>query len=178
MSKRRIIKSVLHNFLETYMSRNSDLDGYWLFGYLVEDIQKVRFNLLDVNPDIDNSPTAVAKRLAVKKFSEQIEKAKLSQAIIQGAFLDITKTSVTDGEYVTYNGHFFIPHKLMFVVNAQADNGKMYEWTASLIVDQHNPTLELRSSRLSCPVCRDSLPTGTIICSNCGTEVHASVGGN
>ena len=36
MPTRRVIKSVLHNFLGTYTSRYSDYNGYWLFGFMVE----------------------------------------------------------------------------------------------------------------------------------------------
>jgi len=153
------------------------LDGYWLFGFLVEDIQQIRFNLLDMNFDTCNTPLAVAKRLAVRKFLEQIEKAELSLSFVQEAYLDIIKTPVPDFEYATYNGHFYFPHKLIFVVIAQTDKGEMYERTSSIIVDPHDPRLEHRSSRISCPNCRDTLHKGTITCSNCGTQVHASVGG-
>lgn len=37
MARRRVIKSVLHNFLGTYISRYSDFRGYWLFGFLVSN---------------------------------------------------------------------------------------------------------------------------------------------
>ena len=34
----RVIKSVLQNFLGTYASRYSDFEGYWLFGFLIADV--------------------------------------------------------------------------------------------------------------------------------------------
>ena len=36
MATADVIKSVLRNFLETFASRYTDYDGYWLFGFLVE----------------------------------------------------------------------------------------------------------------------------------------------
>ena len=46
MASRSVIKSVLWNFLGTYMSRYSDYDGYWLFGFLIEDMGELEINIL------------------------------------------------------------------------------------------------------------------------------------
>ena len=41
MATRRVIKSVLSNFLGTYVSRYSEYDGYLLFGFLVADFDEL-----------------------------------------------------------------------------------------------------------------------------------------
>jgi hypothetical protein len=38
MARRRDLKGVLRNFLDTHVSRYSDFDGYWLFGLLMHDV--------------------------------------------------------------------------------------------------------------------------------------------
>ena len=78
MSSRRIIKGVLHNFLVTFTSRYSDFEGYWVFGFLVADMDTVAINLLDASTEsADDKPLTFAKRLAVQRFAEQIAKAGL-----------------------------------------------------------------------------------------------------
>ena len=46
MTSRRVIPGVLHNFLGTFTSRYSDFDGYWVFGFLIESMDRVRIDLL------------------------------------------------------------------------------------------------------------------------------------
>ena len=167
MSKRRIIKSVLHNFLGTYTSRYSDLYGYWLFGFLVEDIQPTRIDLLDSSFDINDSPMAVARRLAVRKFAEQLEKADIPKSFLKEAYLYITK-SLTSSKY--YPGY-----EMKFVAHAVADSGKMYERNTSIFVTSHNLKLELRSRRRSCVICHDNLQEGAAFCHNCGTPISNQV---
>ena len=53
MADRRVIKSVLPNFLGTSTSRYSGYGGYRSFGFLVSDLGESEFNLLycDENGD-------------------------------------------------------------------------------------------------------------------------------
>jgi hypothetical protein len=51
MATRRVIKSVLRNFLGTYTSRYSEIRGYWLFGFLVPDLGELHFDLLSRRAD-------------------------------------------------------------------------------------------------------------------------------
>ena len=56
MASRRVIKGVLGNFLGTYVSRYSDYDGYWLFGFLVGDLGELRINLLGQSVSDPDTP--------------------------------------------------------------------------------------------------------------------------
>ena len=61
MTTRKAIKSVLDNFLGTYISRYSDYDGYWLFGFLVKESPHLKINLLSTNVDTTISgPESIA----------------------------------------------------------------------------------------------------------------------
>jgi hypothetical protein len=175
MSKHRILKSVLHNFLVTYTSRYSDFQGYWLLGFLVEDIQYTRIDLLDTSFNIDDTPMAVAKRLAVRKFAEQIDKVNISRSNIRSAYLEITKLPAPKDRFAFYDGHFNSPSELQFVARSVTHSGKLYERTESIIVDPHNPGLETRSGRLSCVICHDTLQAGAAFCHNCGTQISNQV---
>ena len=46
MVSERAMKSVLHNFLETYTSRYSDYDGFWVFGFIVETMLPANIDLM------------------------------------------------------------------------------------------------------------------------------------
>src|SRR4051812_17003733 len=100
----RAIKGVLHNFLETYTSRYSDYDGYWLFGMLLGELGQLDIDLLGTGCETsDRTPITAAVQLATTKFKDQIEKAGLSLSHIQEAQLAITKSP--DFRDVFVSGH-------------------------------------------------------------------------
>ena len=77
------IKGALNNFLATYTSRNSDYDGYWLFGLLIKDLTNLNFDLLkEFKEPSRPTPLQFAEISATKKFRYQIQKAGVSIARI------------------------------------------------------------------------------------------------
>ena len=146
MKPRRIIKSVLHNFLGTYTSRYSDYDGYWPFGMLVRDVGELRIDLLCPSIDTAAPPAVVAaNQLAAHKFREQIEKAGLSVLCVQEARLDIT--NLRDLRHGFVNGRMSAGHTVRFAARAVSDYGKTYEREVSVFVAPHNAEVETRSAR-------------------------------
>src|SRR4051794_36083463 len=92
MKRRRTIKGVLGNFLGTFTSRDSDYDGYWLFGFLVEEMEHLTINFLEPKAWAGASmPRALAAKVATTKFQEQMEKAGLETSCLKEASLVITK---------------------------------------------------------------------------------------
>lgn len=91
MSVRRVIRSVLWNFLGAYTSRYSDFDGYWLFGFLVGTGEPREFDLLasQVEP---NRPEETAAFLAQVKFADQLRKAGISASEIRTALLRMSRS--------------------------------------------------------------------------------------
>ena len=63
----KALKGALHGFLDTYVSRYSTHDGYWLFGFLVPELTKARVDLLTPSSDFD----ARGKRVGQALTSEQ-----------------------------------------------------------------------------------------------------------
>ena len=146
MTTRRVIKGVLHNFLGTFTSRYSDFDGYWLFGFLVEDIAGMRIDLLDDDDDRARvSPSAFTKWLAARKFAEQLAKAGLPKSWLREARLDISKSPEHRPGLV--NGRSSSGYDVKFQAHAVTDLGKAYARTASIFVAPHDPKIELRSAR-------------------------------
>jgi hypothetical protein len=148
MTSRRAIRSVLHNFLGTYVSRYSDFNGYWLFGFLVKNIRQVEIDLMHTSEKSDDRmPLAVARRLATVKFAEQIQKARIPWSCIREAHLDITKSP--DLTPVAVNGRICHGYKMTLVARVVTDLGRAYKTEMSIVVAPHNPLVELGSARAS-----------------------------
>jgi hypothetical protein len=69
MPSSRTLRAVLHNTLGTYLSRYSDYDGYWLFGFLVPRLIELKFDLLRRSQHADLIEARAAER-AVSVFRE------------------------------------------------------------------------------------------------------------
>jgi hypothetical protein len=146
MTSRRVIPGVLHNFLGTFASRYSDFDGYWVFGFLVEDLDTVRIDLLDEPPgSVDSTPSGFARRMAAQKFREQIAKAGLPKEWFHEAHLDISRSPESKLGFV--NGRSSSGYDLRFQAHVVTDLGRAYDSTASIFVAPHDPRVESRSAR-------------------------------
>jgi hypothetical protein len=144
MTRRRNIQGVLPNFLGTYTSRYSDFDGYWIFGFLVEGIGETSFDLLDASSECaEATEFAFARRLAVRKFAEQLAKAGLPKSWFREARLDISKSAESKSGFV--NGRSCSGYDLRFLAHAVTDLGSIYKSTASIFVAPHDPRMERRS---------------------------------
>ncbi len=146
MPTRRLIKGVLGNFLDTYVSRNSDYDGYLLFGFLVGDIGEMIINLLEQSVSRPDSPKAVALSSAAAKFEDQRRKAGLDPSQVHQASLKIRR--LPGVESISVNGHSCAGFKLRFLAEAVMDDGRRYERERVVFVAPHDPRVELRSARV------------------------------
>src|SRR5262249_41036521 len=139
MTSRRVIPGVLHNFLGTFTSRYSDFDGYWLFGFLVENLDTLRIDLLgEIHEDADSTALGFARRLAARRFSEQIAKAGLPKEWVREAYLDISKSS--QGKIGVVNGRRCSGYDVKFEAHVVSDLSRAYERTGSIFVAPHDPT--------------------------------------
>ncbi len=144
MPTRRVLKSVLHNFLGTYTSRYSEYDGYWLFGVLVGDLKNVQFDLFT---EVESSAflVDVARNLAVGRFTEQLCKARLDPSSVRKASIQIERL---DGQVDGHvNGIECGGFKIRFHVAAETDTGRVFECKCVLFVAPHNAGIELQSLR-------------------------------
>lgn len=145
MATRRAIKGVLGNFLGTYASRYTDLGGYWLFGYLIDDLTQLRIDLLAETVDSADTPLAIAVRTAAAKFKDQVFKAGLAPSNIREASLTIQKMPGSIAGSV--NGHGCEGHNVNFTAEAATDNGARYRHEHIVFVARHDADVERRSAR-------------------------------
>jgi hypothetical protein len=148
MKIRRQITGVLCGLLDTYGSRNSDYDGYWIFGMLVREADSFSFDLLRKNPAPETSPViAEARRLAHTKFQDQFQRARIPIEYVSSATLTIQKIGNLRAGPV--NGHITQGHQFSLAAEAVSDLGKKYRAEKILFVMPHNPRFERRSTRRS-----------------------------
>ena len=142
-----MIKGVLDNFLQTYVIRYSDFNGYWLFGFLVADTARISVDLLDKSAANEDTPTGYAKWLAVHRFEEQVRRNNLPIAWLREARLEIARSNETRSIFV--NGRSSPGYGMQFLAHAVTDLGKTYQRTSLIFVATHNPEVESRSTRVA-----------------------------
>lgn len=146
MTSRRVIPGVLHGLLGTFTSRNSDLHGYWVFGFLVEGMEAMRIDLLDeVNGSREPPPFGFVSWLAARKFGEQLVKAGLPREWIREAYLDLSRPA--EGTMDEINGRTSFGSDVRFQAHVVTDLGRIYEKAISVFVAPHDPEVESRSGR-------------------------------
>ena len=145
MTSRRVLKSVLHNFLGTYTSRYSDYQGYWLFGFLVGYLEHLEIDLLASTSEESGSAVSVATDLAAKRFADQVCKSGIDLRLICDARLCIERPPSTNPG--TVNGRPSAGYSVRFRATATVDTGRIFESERVLFVAPHNPLIESRSNR-------------------------------
>lgn len=150
MARRRVLKSVLANFLGTYSSRYSDYDGYWLFGFLVDDLaNQLKIDLVTQCETYPNSACEAAFRYARLRFAEQCVKAGIVPSQIREAWLWMTR--LPGSVQVSVNGRPCHGYRIRFTAAAVTDFGRRYEREQTAFVAPHNPAFEYRSTRAISP---------------------------
>lgn len=154
MPPSRFLQSVLWNFLGTFTSRYTDIDGYWGFGFLVPRASPIEFSLLATADEgarrtrfADGSRGAITEiaGIARTRFREQLAKngAQASE------FRDVTLRLEFPPQMV--ENHVGQHSRLGYevVVRAEATDrlGRKVECSQALFVAPHDPSIELRSSR-------------------------------
>lgn len=158
MKIRRQITGALCGLLDTYGSRYSDYDGYWMFGLLALEADSLSFDLLREESVAGFSPVVTdACQLARLKFREQLERAHIPAACVSEAKIVIQK--VGDSRVGPVDGRMTKGHQVSLVAEAVSDLGKKYRAEKFLFVAPHDPSVEHRSVRRKEP--NQSLqPTG------------------
>src|SRR6266540_4566929 len=145
MPRGRVLKGALEGFLGTYTSRYSDVDGYWLFGLLLDALGDLEVNLMEPAPSKAATPTEWAVMYARQRFLDQVGKSGLPAARIVRAQLTIKRLAGSEEGRV--NGHVRSGARLEFVAEAALDTGASFDVRRDLFVAPHDPAIELRSTR-------------------------------
>ena len=142
MPTRRAIKGVLHNFLETYISRYSDYRGYWLHGQLPSYQNEWAIDLLGGFDEQGDTPERAARVLAIRGFGEQLRKSGLSFNTVREASLRITRDAKVAKGF--QSGHMTEGHMFRFIVRVVNDKGRVHEDNREVFVAPHDAEIENR----------------------------------
>lgn len=143
--RRKHMAGAVRNFLGTYLSRNCDYRGYWLFGQLVKELDEMNIDLLSaISGEDENSTaraataTAAARQLAIAGFRRQWAHARLDIRRLKEASLRIAKRPPVQSLFGR------LAHQVEFTVTVRWNGADPCITEASLLVAPHNPFLEQR----------------------------------
>lgn len=142
MPSTRALRGVVHNALEAYLSRYTSYDGYWLFGFLIEHLDHLEFDLL-VPPGPRGTPAEAAQSRAVQVFREQIAKAGLEVGCVRQAALSLRRGRVANVDCDEFSAWGWELHAS---IRAEADSGRSFHAEQLRYVAAHNPWVERRSA--------------------------------
>jgi hypothetical protein len=131
------IKSVLDAFLGTFTSRYSDFDGYWLFGFLVADLDRRTIDLLGVSAADDvRAPWDFASALARARFRDQADKQRVPLEAIRSAEMEVAKLPGVAEALI--NTERWAGSNVQCTVRATTPDGRAVERTRRVFVAPHS----------------------------------------
>jgi hypothetical protein len=144
MPTRLVLRGVLHSFLQTLTSRNSDYRRYWLWGLVVDGLGELSIDLLGA-PDPSDNPFGAAHRRAVVAFAQQVGRVGLVSSRVAQASVRVSRLSEpTEG---VVNGLRRAGFRLRFEVVAVTDTGRRFEAARTVFAAPHYSNGEYRSTR-------------------------------
>lgn len=145
MPRRKALKGVMHSFLRSFTSRYSDYDGYWIFGLVTCELNKLTINLMDVENTTNNEVVLFPAQLGQREFKEQTDKAKLPMHFVRQAQMNVSQSTATTKGFVA--GHLCTGHIYTFSIQVISDLGRPFRATTHKFIAPHNPAVEHRSTR-------------------------------
>jgi hypothetical protein len=146
MARRRLINGALDGFLGSLVSRNSDVNGYWLLGFLAIQRNSIEIDLFKgIGNACQDLPERWLVELARFKYDEQLRKWRIPVAWVAGARLDVIWSREVSNFLV--DGQRRDCYKAKFVASVTTDLGRTLVRSKRVFVAPHNPRLERRSTR-------------------------------
>ena len=142
MPSARVLRGIAYNSLDTYVSRYSSYNGYWLFGFLVGSLSHVDFDLLAPQGP-SGTPLEAAQARAVHVFREQLAKAGLEIARIRNARLTLQRGRVAN---VVTEDFSTSGWEVLVSLHAEASTGRVFHAERVVCVAAHNPNVERRTA--------------------------------
>jgi hypothetical protein len=146
MARRRLINGALEGFLGNLVSRYSDLNGYWLLGFLATKRASLEIDLRGGTQEPHRtSPEDCFVELARRKFDEQLDRWRVPVAWVAGARLDVIWSKDVTSGFVA--GTRQDGYEATFAASVKTDLGRTMARAKHIFVAPHNPRLESKSAR-------------------------------
>ena len=132
MGRRKELRSVCHDLLDSFVSRYNDLDGYWALGKFQAYLQsasedRLRFDLADDGGGEDAFPTTLSYYR--RTLRRHLATREIPTAWVQNAVLVVEQNS---------------PSELACVLKITDDRGKVFQSRKMVAARPHDPHRELR----------------------------------
>ena len=142
------MRGVLAGFVGTVSSRNSDFQGYWIFGQMAATVLLgLEVDLLERSPttNLEKSIVAAYRFLVKQRFFEQLTRHRLPLQWVKRAELNLRRTnSVAE---VVVNQAVSPAQLWELQASLTTDLGRTFSASQTLCVAVHDPGIELRSAR-------------------------------
>lgn len=145
MKIRRRLTGVLCGFIDAFVSRYSDYDGYWIFGLLAREGDQISFDFLHTSVNAKESPIiSAAASIAKTRFHKLLQKFGIpAEFVSEGKFI----MSKQDPARGLVNGHASDGHLYLLQAEVTSDLGKKYTAHKTIFIAPHDPSVEHRSMR-------------------------------
>jgi hypothetical protein len=151
MPSRKLMTSVLSGFLGTYVSRYSDLDGYLLFGLATDSLDELEVDLTGDSPRASFDPVSEVRRLAIRRFQEQLANHGLLLTAVRTATLTIRRGPTRQAPLYVASGPMDVSgYDFTFTAKVVTDLGRAYQARRHAFIAPHDPERFLRSARRGC----------------------------
>ena len=146
MAKRKQLKNIAQGLLNSFISRNNDVYGYWGIGKLYalmldKNSSTVTIDLLEKSIIPDSNEFNVLLEEFKRRFMQQMTKNGLKESNISS--FDIVLTAQERGKMNLDKGLTLI--KCTFRIIDDLD--RVYSLEKEVMCRKHNPKLEMKSSR-------------------------------
>ena len=138
--------SALDGFLGTMTSRNSDHEGYWVWGQVESRLDGLDVDLLGTPPP-DDDAFSTAVRMACQDLRDQVRKAGLDFGLVSQARLQVAFEGGLQIDRI--NGVAVEGHIARFVALAALDACEVTTRETRVFVAPHDVGRERRSGRAS-----------------------------
>ena len=146
MPRRLLINGSLEAFLGTLTSRYSDLNGYWLLGFLAKKRRSLEIDLRGTSAtELSGSPEDLFADLAMRKFADQLSKWRVPDIWVLSARLDVLWSKEKQEGFVS--GARRMGYEATFAASVKTDLGRTLSRAKHVFVAPHNPLIESRSAR-------------------------------
>jgi hypothetical protein len=151
MPARKLMTSVLRGFLGTYLSRYSDLDGYLVFGLATDCLGGLEVDLTSEPPGPSFDPEGELRRLAIRRFNEQLAKVHLPVSVVHDARLTCRRGSAVQIRLQVIPGDVPVEgHDYVFCAQATTDLGRTYREERHVFIAPCDSEVFRRSGRRGC----------------------------
>ncbi|WP_152971454.1 hypothetical protein [Lacinutrix algicola] len=148
MSKRKLLKNIASGIINSFISRNNDVYGYWGIGKLyslmvLSKSMEVEINLIDKIIKPKNKELKLLVNIYSKYLFSQIKKQGIKEEYLSKATIEIkgypNKPILALGRLA--------PHRIRCKIIIENDLGKKYSLERNVWCREHNPKLESKSTR-------------------------------